>query len=1010
MGKRQNSPSQETSNTNDETAKLTQVIETLQAEIAERKRAEEKFRKLLEATPDAMVIVDSQGRIVQANTQAETLFGYPQEMLLGQVVELLIPDDLQGIHCQHRAGYLATPQVRPMGVDLELHARHRDGTQFPVEISLSPLQTEEGLLVLAAIRDISGRKRVEEALRQSEERFRIALKSSPLVVSHQDRELRFTWIYNPPPGFSAEIVLGKRDADLLPPEDARQLTEIKRRVLVSGVSAQHEFRISLGRVVYVYDLTIEPLRDADGQIVGITSAAVDITAHKQAQERFRKLLEATPDAMIIVDEKGKIVLANAQTEALFGYPQKALVGQSVEVLIPQRFREKHKQHRAGYSAQPQVRPMGAELDLYALCQDGSEFPAEISLSPLQTEEGVLFLAAIRDVSDRKQAEMALQQAYEGLESQITTQAAELSQMQRDLRARTRTGTSVGKELAHFTNQLRIVANVSRQLNTVLDSDELLPKVVTLLQRLFDFYYVHIFLPHPTENTLVMHAGSGDTGKRMRQQNYSISSDAQRSLVAHAARSRQIVSVPDVTRETRFLPNPLLPRTRSEIVVPLLAGNELLGVLDVQDDQPHRFGQSDVYIFSSLAGHISTALQNARLFEESRQAQEASRHLATIVETSNDAIIGQDMTGRIVSWNAAAERLYGYSAAEVIGQSAAIIVPVEQREELVQILDSIERGQSMAPFATVRMTKDGRRVHVSITISPLIDQEGQATGASIIARDISRRKQAEEALRERTLALERSNEELEQFAYVASHDLQEPLRMVTSYMQLLARRYQGQLDADADTFIAFAVDGANRMKALIEDLLAYSRIGTRGKALAPIDSEAVLAQVLADLQFNIEESRATVTYDSLPIVMADRSQLAQLFRNLVGNALKFRSNQPPVVHISVARKEDNWLFSVHDNGIGIDPEYGERIFVIFQRLHNRGEYPGTGIGLAICKKIVERHGGRLWVESEPGYGSVFYFTLPAREVVEPAPEAEGSLTTAPLEKIKDTVALRAKDLI
>jgi PAS domain S-box-containing protein len=206
--------------------------------------------------------------------------------------------------------------------------------------------------------------------------------------------------------------LGKTDADLLPPEDAEWLIKIKRRVLANGEGEQQEFQIGLGGDVHFYDLTIEPLRDSSGQVVGITSAAVDITEHKRAQERFRKLLEATPDAMIIVDEEGKIVLTNAQAEALFGYPQKILVGQSVEVLIPQRFREKHKQHRVGYSAQPQVRPMGMGLDLYALCQDGTEFPAEISLSPLQTEEGVLFLAAIRDVSDRKQAEMALQQAYD----------------------------------------------------------------------------------------------------------------------------------------------------------------------------------------------------------------------------------------------------------------------------------------------------------------------------------------------------------------------------------------------------------------------------------------------------------------------------------------------------------------------------------------------------------------------------------------------------------------------
>jgi signal transduction histidine kinase len=256
-----------------------------------------------------------------------------------------------------------------------------------------------------------------------------------------------------------------------------------------------------------------------------------------------------------------------------------------------------------------------------------------------------------------------------------------------------------------------------------------------------------------------------------------------------------------------------------------------------------------------------------------------------------------------------------------------------------------------------------------------------TGFGIFAsRKVLRERQellmARRELERSNAELARSNSDLQQFAYVASHDLQEPLRMVASYTQLLAKRYKGKLDQDADEFIAYAVNGANRMQALIQDLLAFSRVDRHGQQFERTSVETLLCYALDNLKGAIEDSGAVVTYDSLPDVIADERQLLHVLQNLLSNAIKFRGPEPPRIHVSAERRGDEWLFSVRDNGIGIDPQYGERIFVIFQRLHTNAEYPGTGIGLSLCKKIVERHGGRIWMESRPGEGATFNFTLPA----------------------------------
>lgn len=487
---------------------------------------------------------------------------------------------------------------------------------------------------------------------------------------------------------------------------------------------------------------------------------------------FRGILECAPDGMVISDADGIILIVNAELERMFGHPRQDLIGQPLEMLIPERFRGRHPAHRRGYSANPRTRPMGAGLTLWGLRQDGSEFQVEISLSPLQTPDGMLTCSSIRDVTDRRAADEALRQHME-------------------------------------TNQMAVeVAEIGTWLWR-LEADEI--------------------------------TWSGQFQKLF-------------GLQSNAA-----LTYDQITRHIH-------PK-----------------------DKPR----------------IDAAIRDA---------------------LEND--VPYDIEYRIV-W----------------------------------------------PDGTVRWLVAKGRVHRDATGKPL-DMQG-------IIHDVTERKQAQEVLRQRekqerrTQELMRSNEDLRQFAYVAAHDLQEPLRMVASFTQLIGQRYKGRLDADADEFIGFAVDGAQRMQMLIKDLLAYCQLGTGGQQPSNTSSLGALEEALGNLKGAIEESGATITNDVLPDIVADRSQLVQLFQNLLSNAIKYRGVAPPRVHVSVrATEADEWVFSVRDNGIGIEPKYFERIFIMFQRLHGRAQFSGTGIGLTMCKKIVERHGGRIWVEANAGPGTTFYFALPA----------------------------------
>jgi len=744
----------------------------------DRKLQLEFHRGLLEAAPDAMVVVNVAGEIVLLNVQAEKTFGYSRDELLGQPVKNIIPEGFAERIIADGTRSAAEALAQQIGTGLELIGRRKDGTEFPIEIMLSPLESAEGILVTAAIRDISVRKSAEKHLAQMEGRYRGLLEAAPdamvvvnvagkIVLLNVQAEKQF--------GYSRDELVGQKVKNIIPEGFAERIIADGTRSAADALAQQIGTGLELiGRrkdgTEFPIEIMLSPLESAEGILV--TAAIRDISVRRAAETnlaqmegRYRGLLEAAPDAMVVVNVAGEIVLLNVRAEKEFGYKRDELIGQKVKNIIPVGFAERIIADGTRSAAEALAQQIGTGIELIGRRKDGSEFPIEIMLSPLESPEGILVTAAIRDISVRRTAETSLAQMegrYRGL-----------------------------------------------------------------------------------------------------------------------------------------------------------------------------------------------------------------------LEAAPDAMVVVNVAGEIVLLNVRAEKEFGYNRNELVGQKVKNIIPEGFAERLIADGER-SAAEALAQQIGTGIELSGRRKNgsefpIEIMLSPLESPDGILVTAAI--RDISVRKAAEADLLQKIDELNVSNEELGKFAYIASHDLQEPLRMVASYTQLLSRRYKGKLDAEADEFIAFAVDGANRMQRLIQDLLSYSRVGTKGQELLDTSSEEALQRALVNLRAAVEESGAVVTHDPLPTVLADGMQLIQLFQNLIGNAIKYQKPGVPRVHISASRNgAKQWKFSVKDNGLGIEPQYFEKIFGMFQRLHKREEFAGTGIGLAICKKIADRHGGCISVESEPGQGSTFSFAL------------------------------------
>ncbi len=811
-------------------------------------------------------------------------------------------DEFSGV-----AGKMREEELRLLGLR-NANARQR----LDQARTLLILGTVIGLLIAAGAgwavhHDFAARDLGEEALRAGEERFRDLANNISQFAWMADHTGSVFW-YNQRwfdyTGTTLEEMRGWGWQKVLHPDHVQRVVEKIARCFENGQVWEDTFPLRGRDGQYRWFLSrAVPIRDTEGKVLRWFGTNTDISERQDAEEhlaqiegRYRGLLEAAPDAMVVVNPTGKIILLNAQAEKQFGYRRDELIGQQVKNIIPEGFAERLLADGTRTAAEALAQQIGTGIELVGRRKNGSEFPIEIMLSPLESAEGILVTAAIRDISVRKDAEKHLAQMegrYRGL-----LEAAPDAMV-------------VVKPAGEI-----VLLNVQAEKQFGYRRDELVGQKVKNI------------IPEGFAERLI----------------------ADGTRTAAEALAQQIGT-----------------------------GLELYGRRKNGSEFPIEIMLSPL---ESAEGILVTAAIrdiSVRKNAEKHLAQMEGRYRG-LLEAAPDAMVVVKPAGEIVLLNVQAEKQFGYRRDELVGQQVTNIIPEGFAERLIaDALRSDAEALAQQIGTGIELSgrrKDGSDFPIEIMLSPLDSAEGILVTTAI--RDITTRKKAEANLLQKVDALNRSNEELGQFAYIASHDLQEPLRMVASYTQLLSRRYKGKLDADADEFISFAVDGASRMQRLIQDLLAYSRVGTKGTNLVDVSSEDALRQALLNLRGTIEEKGALVTHDPLPIVLADEMQLTQLFQNLVGNGIKYQGSGIPQIHISAARNGGKtWTFSVKDNGLGIDSQYFEKIFGMFQRLHKREEFAGTGIGLAICKKIVERHGGTISVASEPGQGSTFSFALAER---------------------------------
>ena len=921
-------------------------------------RSNNEWENTFDALHDLIAIIDLNYNIKKVNkAMADRLNGKPEDFIGRTCFSLVHGTDTPPDFCPHSE----------LIKDKKYHEK-----EFSIEsldgyysVSASPIFNDKGQLTgsVHVIQDITERKDLEE----SSNLLSAIVESSDNAIIGKDLNANITsWNKSAQKmyGYSFDEIIGKPVSILLPTNFENDIDQIMKKIK-NGESIKHYDTLRRRKDGSLIDvsLSVSPILNNDGEIIGVSTITHDITERKLAEKRKQELLESeqllseelqtsneelqctteelrvsnedlndqtielrdvnqalreneekfykvfhsNPAPMTISDEN-KFIDVNESYSKLTGYSREELIGHNTAELNILNSNEREQ-----YLIESKEKGLINDIEFEIHTKSCEKRIITSSSELIKLNGKNRFITFNYDITERKLADAELTKYREQLEEMVEARTMELEEAIKSLK----------KSQEHYLTLFNSIDEGFCTVDVIFDGNN----------NPIDYRFLEVNPAFKNQTGLF---------------------DAQGKLMRDL--------VPD--HEKYWF--------------------EIYGKIALTG-KPMRFVNEakaldrwyDVYAFK-LGG--SESREVAILFNDITKFKKSEKDLEllniynrSLIEANLDPLVTIGLDGKITDVNNSTEVATGFSRDEIIGTdfSDYFTDPNKARQGYKQVFNE----GLVRDYALEIKHKNGKITPVLYNASVYSDNSNNVIGVFASARDITERKEAEKILKSRLDELTRSNAELEQFAYVSSHDLQEPLRMIASYLQLLERKYKGKLDAKADKYINFSVDGATRMQNLIDDLLAFSRVTTQANELEPTDLESIYTEVLSNLEVLINENNAIIKHDPLPIIISDKTQISQVFQNLINNAIKFRSKDQPKINISVKEEDNQWLFAVQDNGIGIDPKHSVRIFEVFKRLHKKRDYPGTGIGLAICKKIIERHGGSIWVESELGKGSIFYFTLP-----------------------------------